>query len=210
MGYTGTDGNPRITKLIIAAAIVVYVAEAVLGNVVQQRFGLIGNYVADGEWWRLFSVGFLHAGIFHIAFNMYALWLLGPNLERVLGHDRFAFLYGAALLGGSTASYVFNDPRVLAVGASGAIYGLFGAMVVISRRLGIDSSGIYGILAINLAISFIFPNIDWHAHLGGLATGALTAWLLAGRASKSLRISSGIAALVVLFLALALRTAALT
>lgn len=216
LGFTGTDGNPRVTKAIIAIAAVVYLLQ-MSSNEIFTRFSLVGLAntnsgligVAVGEWWRLFTVGFLHAGIFHIGFNMYALWLLGPSLERILGHSRFALLYGTALLGGSTASYFFNAPNTPAVGASGAIFGLFGATVVVARRLGRDASGIYGIILINLVIGFVIPQVDWRAHLGGLVAGAITAYFLDGRRGRRvgyLAIASLVAGMVVL---IAVRTAEL-
>lgn len=212
LGFEGTDGNPRVTKAIIAIAIVVYALQSFQNEVLlwfsliglaQTSEGLIG--VATGEWWRLFTVGFLHAGILHIAFNMYALWLLGPSLEQIFGHRRFLGLYAISLLGGSTASYFFNAPNTPAVGASGAIFGLFGATVVVSRRIGRDASGIYGIIGLNLIIGFLIPQVDWRAHLGGLIAGATAAWVI-GRGKQIQRIGT-LSILAFLVVAIAIRTA---
>lgn len=213
LGFRGTDGKPRVTQAIIAVAVLVYLIQMsdprfavdfYLIGLARSGGDLIG--VAMGEWWRLLSVGFLHAGFLHIFFNMYALWLLGPNLERVYGHRRFAFLYLFALLGGSTASYFLNAPNTPAVGASGAIFGLFGATVVVARRLGRDASGIYGIILINVVIGFVVPQIDWRAHLGGLVTGAVVAYLLDGRRARVLQYAGLIGVAAVLLMAVLVRT----
>lgn len=213
IGARSTGGSASITKLILVAAIVAFIAQQVVPGFTRQ-FWLVGLAydgstlvgVALGEWWRLFTVGFLHAGFVHIAFNMYALWLLGPNLEQVYGHRRFGVIYLLALLGGSTASFLFNAPNTPAVGASGAIFGLFGATIVVARRLGRDASGIYSILLINVIIGFVVPNIDWRAHAGGLVIGSLTAWLVDGRRGRGLVVVGPILVFAGLVMAVAWRT----
>jgi membrane associated rhomboid family serine protease len=213
IGATATGGVPTITRLILLVAIAAFIAQQLLPGFTRQ-FWLVGLAydapslvgVANGEWWRLFTVGFLHAGFVHIAFNMYALWLLGPNLEQVYGHRRFAVIYLLALLGGSTASFLFNAPNTPAVGASGAIFGLFGATIVVARRLGRDASGIYSVLLINVIIGFVVPNIDWRAHAGGLVVGALTAWLLDGRRPRAVQWVGPVLVLVAVLAAVAWRT----
>lgn len=192
IGARGSASGTAVTKAILFACIAAFVAQQAVPGFTRQ-FWLLGLAydapslvgVAVGEWWRLITVGFLHAGFVHIAFNMYALWLLGPGLERVYGPRRFAVIYALALLGGSTASFLFNAPNTPAVGASGAIFGLFGATIVVARRFGRDASSIYSILLINVIIGFVVPNIDWRAHAGGLVIGSLTAWLLDGRRGRS-------------------------
>lgn len=134
--------------------------------------------IAQGEWYRLLSSTFLHGGIMHIAFNMYALWMLGPQLEALLGHRRFAGLYLLSALGGSVASYWFSPINTLSVGASGAIFGLMTATFVMGRELQADVSQVAAFLGINVVIGFLSPGIDWRAHLGGAVIGALTMWLL--------------------------------
>ncbi|MDO9484821.1 MAG: rhomboid family intramembrane serine protease [Actinomycetota bacterium] len=130
---------------------------------------------ANGDYWSLASSAFLHGSILHIAFNMYVLFVMGPTLERVLGHVRFAVLYLLAALGGAVASYAFSDLNTVSVGASGAIFGLMGAFVVAGRRLRFDITQVLVLLAINLAFGFIQPNVDWRAHIGGLVVGAVVA-----------------------------------
>ena len=213
IGARSTGGKPLVTKVILFAAIAAFIAQQALPDFTRQ-FWLIGLAydpptlvgVAVGEWWRLLTVGFLHGGYVHIAFNMYALWLLGPNLEQIYGHRRFAAIYGLALIGGSTASFLFNAPNTPAVGASGAIFGLFGATIVVARRLGRDASGIYSILAINAVIGFVVPNIDWRAHAGGLVIGALAAWLLDGRRPRPMQFVGPALVLAGLVAAVAWRT----
>ncbi len=124
--------------------------------------------MASGEWYRLFTGAFLHAGIIHIGMNMLVLWLVGNQLERVLGHWRYLSLYMAALLAGSFAVMLY-DPGILTVGASGAIFGLFGAMLAYQRDRGINlmQSGLGGLILINLLITFALPGISKAGHLGG-------------------------------------------
>jgi membrane associated rhomboid family serine protease len=131
--------------------------------------------VADGEYYRLVTAAFLHAGLLHLAMNMFALASLGPVLESALGRIRFVALYLLSALGGSTLSFLLADPGTFGVGASGAIFGVFGAFYVVARRLGGDTRSILTLLVINLVITFVVPFIDWRAHLGGLITGALVA-----------------------------------
>lgn len=143
-------------------------------------FGLHPPAVAlNGEVWRLITAGFLHASFLHLLFNMYVLWLLGSELEEILGHLKFTSLYLVALLGGSTASYWYSDPASFSVGASGAVFGLMGAFLVVGSRLRQDVSQIVILIAINVGIGFVVPGIDWRAHLGGLVSGAAVAWFLA-------------------------------
>ncbi len=174
--------KPVVTITIIALTVFVYLLQQA-DKTIFFRFSLIGlaQYplgtwigVANGEWYRLLTVALLHASWIHIGFNMYALWVLGPSIESAFGRSRFMTIYLASLLGGSTASLLFNSPQIAGVGASGAIFGLFGATIVANKRLGRPVNSAYAIIAINLAIGFLVPNVDWHAHLGGLALGGLT------------------------------------
>ena len=135
--------------------------------------------VATGEYYRLITSTFLHAGVVHLLLNMFALAALGPQLETALGRLRFAVLYLLSALGGSAAGFLLAEPGQPSVGASGAIFGLFGAYYVVVRRLGGSTGQILGLLAVNLVITFALPFIDWRAHLGGLVTGALLAVVLA-------------------------------
>lgn len=177
--------RPRVTTALIGINLSVFA----LGFLVAIGGGestLIADYgmwplgiAINGEWWRLLTSAFLHGGMLHIAFNMYVLYLLGPVLERVLGSGRFLTLYLVAALGGSVASYATSAPNTVSVGASGAIFGLMGALLVVGRRFRRDVSQVAILLAINLAIGFVVPNIDWRAHIGGALAGAAIAAVMA-------------------------------
>jgi membrane associated rhomboid family serine protease len=135
--------------------------------------------VGDGEWWRLVTAGFLHIGPLHIASNMFALWVLGRDLESLLGRSRFLALYMISLLGGSAAVMVFNAPNQPVAGASGAVFGLMGALLVVLLRVKQPVGQVVGLIAINVVISQLVPGISLTAHIGGLVVGALCAAVLA-------------------------------
>ncbi|MEH0821977.1 MULTISPECIES: rhomboid family intramembrane serine protease [unclassified Micromonospora] len=169
--------------------------------------------VATGEWYRLVTAMFLHYGLVHLLLNMWALWVLGRDLEALLGPLRFLTLYLVAGLGGNVAAYLFSDPDAPTAGASTAIFGLFAAVFVIMRRLGRDTSAIVPILVINLIFTFTVPNISVPGHLGGLVTGAAMGWVMAyaPRMRRSFFQSAGTAVILVALLGLVLvRTVALT
>ena len=165
---------------LIAVNVLVYLAQLGQGAPVQANRGsifengaLYGPLVADGEWWRLLTAAFLHYGPVHLAMNMFVLYLFGPPLEAALGSIRFLMLYLAAGLAGSAGALVLN-PEAATVGASGAIYGLFGAMLILERQgTYVFGGSVIPLLVINLAITFLLPGISIGGHLGGLAGGAL-------------------------------------
>ena len=166
--------------------------------------------VADGEFYRLFTSMFLHYGLLHLAVNMWALWVLGRNLEGALGPIRFSILYVVSGLGGSVACYVFT-PAAASAGASGALFGLFAALFILLRRLGRDTSSIVPVLVINLIFSFV-PGISLAAHLGGLVTGAVLAVALAYPPRKIRdKVAAGTVVLLLVFMTLVVvaQTAAL-
>jgi membrane associated rhomboid family serine protease len=171
--------------------------------------------VADGQLWRLVTATFLHFGLLHLVFNMLALLSLGPVLETALGHGRFLALYGLSGLAGTTASYALGPVAQQAAGASGAVFGLFAAAYLFERRRGGAAASSYAVLlAVNLVVTFTFPNIDVRGHLGGLVGGALVAavLVLAPRGPRRTLVQAlgcvGLA--VVLAVVVALRTAALS
>jgi membrane associated rhomboid family serine protease len=184
--------RPVVTYTLVAINIVAYVLELaspkfvddfeMLGQLKTQFGQVIPGYgVADGEWYRLITAAFLHVplsqgtfGITHILFNMWALWVLGPQLEQVLGRLRFTVLYFLSALGGNVLLFLV-DPGQPALGASGAIFGLFAAFFVVGRRLGMDTRGIAFLILINLMFTFTFSGISWEGHVGGLITGAILA-----------------------------------
>jgi membrane associated rhomboid family serine protease len=129
--------------------------------------------VAKGEWWRLITAGFLHAGFTHLLFNSLALYTLGTPFEAFYGRARYALLLLGSLIAGSYTSITFNAENQVSVGASGAIFGLFGALLVAGRRLVAEMRSILTLLAINAVIAVAIPDIDWRAHLGGFIAGAI-------------------------------------
>ncbi len=173
----GLIGRPTVTYSLIGINLAAFAVQLVVGiNALAADFGMWPFGIAIGnEWWRLLTSAFLHGSFLHIAFNMFVLFALGPALERVLGHVRYLLLYLVAAMGGSVASYVFSDIRTVSVGASGAIFGLMGALIVAGRRLQTDIRQVAILLSINVVIGFIAPGVDWRAHLGGLVVGALVA-----------------------------------
>ncbi len=130
---------------------------------------------ATNEWYRLITVALTHAGLLHLGFNMYALMVLGNPLEVAFGSRKLLLVFFFSLLTGSLTSAYFASATSYSVGASGAIFGLFGAMVIVGNRIGAEVRSIYVIIGINFAIGFALGGIDWKAHLGGLIGGLISA-----------------------------------
>jgi len=177
--------------------------------------------VAAGQWYRLLTsaftapgTGFGGLGFMDILFNMWALIYLGPALEKMLGRARYLALYLLSAIGGSVLYFWIAQPNAEAAGASGAIFGLFGAWFVVSRRLRLDTRGIMLLIAINLAFSFIYRStIAWQDHIGGLVTGALLAAAFAYAPRKNrtaIQVAAAIAVLAILVVATILRSHQLT
>ncbi|KMS82153.1 rhomboid family intramembrane serine protease [Prauserella rugosa] len=171
-----------VTPLLIALNVLFYVATAAqVGDPMQNSESTLFQdgqlwplaVYAGGEWTRLVLSGFLHYGLLHLAMNMLALWILGRDLEILLGKVRFLALYLVSLLGGSTAVYLLGDVNTGTAGASGAVYGLMGALLVAVLKLKLNPSGAIGIIAINLVLTVTIPGISLLGHLGGLVAGAL-------------------------------------
>ena len=137
-----------------------------------RQWALEPEMVAHGAWWRLLTSGFLHIGLLHLTFNMIALWVLGRDLEQVLGRVRFVVVYLVSLLGGSLVVFLFANPASNTAGASGAVFGLMGSLAVVLIRLRLSPRPALTIIALNVIISFAVPNISILGHLGGLAFGA--------------------------------------
>ena len=174
VGGTLGGGVPRVTGVLIGLNVAIYLL-GLAGGDLALRYGNLGLAVAQGEYYRLLTAAFLHANLFHLLSNMFALITVGPQLEAVLGRVRYLVLYVLAAVGGSTLSFLVAPPQTLGVGASGAVFGLFGAFYVVARRFGGDTRSIVAVLAINLVITFALPIIDWRAHVGGLVVGAIVA-----------------------------------
>jgi membrane associated rhomboid family serine protease len=154
--------------------------------------------VVDGEWYRMVTAAFLHEQIWHLALNMYALWILGSMLEPVLGRWRFTALYLLSAVGGAAASLL--APDVISYGASGAVFGLMGALFVVLRRFGRDVTAVLVILGINVVFGFVVTGIDWRAHLGGLVTGTALAYAFAHAPRGHRALFSALACVVMLVL----------
>ncbi len=178
-------GTAWVTMSLIGINVLVYLLQLAQGAPISASAGsiyengvLYGPAVADGDWWRLLTAAFLHYGPVHLFLNMLVLYLFGPPLEAVLGSPRFLLLYLASGLAGS-AGALLMEPTGLTVGASGAIYGLFGAMLVLERQgTYVFGGSVIPLLVINLAITFVLPGISIGGHLGGLVGGALAMLVL--------------------------------
>ena len=144
----------------------------------QFEFALYPAAIDQGQWYRLITVALVHGGWLHLIFNMLALLSIGTLIESFYGQNKYAIILFVSLISGSLASYIFNPPQTLAVGSSGLIFGLFGALAIAGRALGANPKEVGSLIAINIAIPFLIPGIDWKAHLGGLIGGALIAALL--------------------------------
>ena len=208
-----------VTWTLVAINVIAYLAEIFFQNPVFDDGVLVGRLgstigVANGDVYRLLSNAFLHEpigsglGLLHIVFNMWALIVVGPSLERLLGRVRFLAVYLVSALAGSVLFYVVAAPTALALGASGAIFGLFGAWFVLARRLRLDARQIIILIVINLGISFAVPGIAWQAHVGGLIAGAglTAAFAYAPRRSRAVtQAAATVAILAVLVVAVVVR-----
>ena len=176
--FIPSQKNTQVTKFLSISLLVVYVFQFLLGDVLIANFALFAPSVTNGQWWLLITAGFLHGSIIHLLFNVYILWVLGSQLENIVGKTKFIIIYFGSLLGGSLVSYLFSPFGSYSIGASGAIFGLMGAMLVVGRKRNLDISQITTLVVINVVIGFVLSGIDWRAHLGGLAAGAFITWVL--------------------------------
>jgi membrane associated rhomboid family serine protease len=175
-----------VTGALIAVTVAVYGLQNLFGQAFTDRLDLqamtpalaslpssthIG--VAYGEWYRLVTTMFVHENIPHIAMNMISLWIIGVPVESRLGRLRFLLTYFVCGIVGSAVSYLFMAPRGQSLGASGAIFGLLGVLAVLAYRERLNMQPIITTIVLNLVFSFAIPDIDWHAHVGGLGAGLL-------------------------------------
>jgi membrane associated rhomboid family serine protease len=205
-------GEPQLTYALIAINVIAWLGMLAsgapingVGGSVYQHGALYGPLVADGEWWRIITAGFLHAGIIHIAFNMYFLYFLGTIIEPMIGKLRFGLIYSVSLVGGSFGALLLT-PNTPTVGASGAVFGLMGAAIIAMRARGIDpmQSGLGVTLLLNLGITFLIPGISKGGHIGGLIAGGIVGYLLFEVADRSRSAATPVLAVcVVLAVALA-------
>jgi membrane associated rhomboid family serine protease len=184
--YAG--GEPIATYTLIGMNVLAFLATlasgssvtgSVGGNSVLEKAALNGPKIADGEWWRIITSGFMHYGFLHLLFNMYALYILGTLLEPAVGRVRFVLIYFVALISGSVGALIL-DPNSFTAGASGAVFGLMSAAIVVMRNRGISAleSGLGIWLFLNLAITFTVSGISIGGHIGGLIGGAVAALVL--------------------------------
>jgi membrane associated rhomboid family serine protease len=169
--------DPIATYVLVAINVAIYLGAS--RSATANDLFLTGDAVGDGQWWRLLTSGFLHVQLFHIGMNMLALFWLGRMIEPAMGHARFLAIYLASLLTGSLG-VLLMQPDANTLGASGAVYGLLGAAIVMARNRQVDlmQSGLLPIMAINLGITFLIPGISIGAHLGGLAGGLLVTFVI--------------------------------
>ena len=196
------DGRPVVSLAIIVIAVAVWLLQTVSPRVTTEL--AFRPVLGVDEPWRFLTAAFAHSpgSPLHILFNMFALWQIGQYLEPMLGRVRFAILYLVSAFGGSVGYLLLASPPALpltqaginasswitpVVGASGAVFGLFGALLVLNRHLGRSSGPMFGVLAINAVLGFVLPGIAWQAHLGGLVTGAALAAVIAATASQGRR-----------------------
>jgi membrane associated rhomboid family serine protease len=191
-GGAAASGKPVVTFGIIAVCVLAYALQWLIpGQAVYEQFAY-NNVFATPQYgafepWRMLTAAFLHSpdSLLHILLNMYTLWIFGQALEPLLGRVRFLALYLLSAVGGSVGYLLLNPVLVPGqglvgvVGASGAIFGLFGAMLLVQRHRGGDTRQLWVLIAINGVIGFLIPQIAWQAHLGGLITGVLCAAVLA-------------------------------
>ena len=235
---TAFGGRPvataAVTWTLVGINVVLFLVELVMPSLAAD-WGMLGyastsfggppRGVAAGEWYRLITSAFLpppprgpnsagSLGFLDIAFNMWALIVVGPSLEQLLGRVRFIAVYLLSALGGAVAFYLLGPSNVFALGASGAIFGLFGAWFVVARKLHLDVRGIVTIIAINLAFSLFYRStIAWQDHVGGLIVGALTtaAFAYAPRKHRTLvQVAAALAVLAVLVVLVIIRSHDLT
>ena len=196
-------GDPvLVTKILIAVNLAFFVLQFVSNDRITNRFAMQGLAVAlDGEWWRLMTSAFLHTGVTHIALNMLALWFIGGAVEPRLGRWRYTTVYLLSALGGSVLSYAVDSPFQSSVGASGAVFGLFGALFVLMRRLRFEVGGLISIIAINVVIGFVPGfNINWRAHLGGLIVGTILTAVMVYAPQRQRLVASIVSSVVVVAL----------
>jgi membrane associated rhomboid family serine protease len=203
-GATGS-GAATATMVLIAINVVAFLVEVfggsggvgTAGGSIFEKGALCGNAIGDGglciggdvaivsdggEWWRVVTSGFLHQGIFHLGLNMFALYILGQVLEPAIGTARFVAVYLVSLLAGSVGALLLSDPQTFTIGASGAVYGLFLATILIARQRGftqvVQTLGFW--LVLNLVFTFSVSGISIGGHLGGLVGGLLGGLLVVG------------------------------
>ena len=207
------SGAPATMTFIVVAVVFFLLDTLGIVDDMVPRFAQINALIADGEWWRIFSVVLLHGSITHILFNMWALWVLGPQIERGVGTWPFVSLFLASAGVGGVFAYYLGDLGDVGVGASGAIFGLFGIWLswALHRRNTLQGramlSQLIFLLVINAAIPLVFRNVSWQAHLGGLLAGFVIGEIwsrIRGPNAEAMRAWVGFAVAVLAALAVAI------
>jgi membrane associated rhomboid family serine protease len=177
-GSLALDTRPTATYVLLGLIVAVYLGQLLSGGYLTQLL-MYWPPLTTVEPWRMLTTVFVHSGssVFHILFNGYSLFILGTLVERLIGPARFVTLFLLSGLGGSVVVLLLA-PASAVVGASGAIFGLFGALLVIQRSFGGANTQLLIVLGLNLVMGFIVPGISWQAHIGGLITGAVVAGLM--------------------------------
>ncbi|EHB55175.1 Peptidase S54, rhomboid domain protein [Mycolicibacterium rhodesiae JS60] len=201
-GGISRSGQPLVTYGLIAVNVVMFVLQMTSKNL-ERELVLWAPGVAGGEYYRLVTSAFMHYGALHLLFNMWALYVIGPPLESWLGRLRFGALYALSALGGSVLVYWLAPIGAATAGASGAIFGLFGATFVLAKHLRLDMRWLVAIIVANLILTFTVPSISWQGHIGGLVVGALIAavFVYAPRERRNL-VQGGVCAAVLVVFAL--------
>ncbi|MEQ6326384.1 rhomboid family intramembrane serine protease [Mycobacterium canetti] len=168
------SATPVVTYTLISLNVLVFVMQVTVMGL-ERQLALWPPAVASGQTYRLVTSAFLHYGAMHLLLNMWALYVVGPPLEMWLGRLRFGALYAVSALGGSVLVYLIAPLNTATAGASGAVFGLFGATFMVARRLHLAVRWVVALIVINLAFTFLAPAISWQGHVGGLVTGALVA-----------------------------------
>jgi membrane associated rhomboid family serine protease len=218
-----------VTKTLIAVNVLLFLVELAYPNL-GNDWGMLGyasfggpmQGVAAGQWYRLLTSAFLPPatglsglGLMDILFNMWALYAVGPALEQLLGRSRFIAIYLLSALGGSVMYFLIGPHNVLALGASGAIFGLFGALFIVTRKLRLNMGGVVTIIVINLVFSFIYrSSIAWQDHVGGLIVGVVMTFAIVyaprSKNRTAVQVAAGVAVFVVLVVLVILRSHNLT
>ncbi|MFB7662737.1 rhomboid family intramembrane serine protease [Kitasatospora sp. NPDC056138] len=216
-GGTHTQDGALVTKGLIGINVAVFLLTEYLRPELKEMLSLhslvppywyqpYGVAAGPDQWYRLVTAAFVHTGLLHLVMNMVSLWVIGPNLERMLGRLRFVGLYAVSGLAGNAFAYLVSGDRLYSMGASGAIFGLLGATAVLFRVTRTPLAPLMALLVFNLVITFSVPYIDWRAHVGGLVAGAVTGvgLMYAPRAHRSLVQGLTLAGMLALVVALVL------
>lgn len=204
----GQLGNTPLSAAVIALVavnVVIFLISRASPDRAYARFAMVPEAIHHGQWYRLITAAFLHANTEHILFNMITLLVIGSPVEALVGRLRFGAIYLLAGLGGSVCSYLLSKPYIEGIGASGAIFGLFGAYAVLARRHRFDTRLVAVMIVLELVISFAVPGIDWRAHIGGLVIGAAVTWgfILAERRRRVSRLAGELTTAAVVLAVLA-------